>query len=159
MYVPALGSSTYGSLCPFSVPCYLLSPDLCSYRSCCSQGLCNASSRSSSSTFAPARSFVCSCSESPWPGRFFLHSCSSHLCFLPWLPPVSFVSILFLCPFSIIPLCSEMLFLFFSLERYWPSLSVCNELLCVFMYKLSLCGFSSCICGATTSSFGHIHLF
>jgi hypothetical protein len=61
---------------------------------------------SSSSPFAPAHSLLCLCSESPWPGRFFLPSCSSHLCFFPWLPPLSFVSILFLCPFSVIPLCS-----------------------------------------------------
>jgi hypothetical protein len=35
----------------------------------------------------------------------FSASCSSHLCFLPWLPPLSFVSIFFLCPFSVIHLC------------------------------------------------------
>jgi hypothetical protein len=98
-------ASTHLSM-PFSVSCYLLTPDLSSYRSCCSQGLRDASSWSSSSTFAPAHSLLCPCSESPWPGRFFLPYCSSHLRFLPWLPPLSFVPILFLCPFSVIPLCS-----------------------------------------------------
>ncbi len=33
----------------------------------------------------------------------------------------------FLCPFSVIPLCSYILSLFFSFERYWPSLSFSNE--------------------------------
>jgi hypothetical protein len=133
----AFRSSDYGSFCPLSVSCYLFWP-------CCRQGLCYASPRSVSSTFAPAWSFYCSClpwpgscccsfscSCLPWPGGFFLSFCSSHLCLLPWILPLSFVSIL-LRDSPLLLDAELMLSLFFSSERYWPSLSFSHEFFTLF---------------------------
>jgi hypothetical protein len=56
----------------------------------------------------------------------------SHLCFLPWLPPLSFVPILFLCPFSR----NFSLFLdalSFLLRALLALALICNELLCVYL--------------------------